>query len=400
MANPKYADLPGIAHDQPDIYETTDLPEADQTTTSVDQSDSVQQLTISATDAYEKFKDKKVDASETDFTDTIGHKKNAGYDIRSGNWEMLGDGSEEKETPQQRYQRLQHEMRELVEDINQMKETVQKETKDEQLSPTVLAKQVENLQHQLVDINMEKILGTAAIASLSDPHNALQKKLLTQLDGFKEQTISAKSKDKQSSSIGDITYELHLKPEIAKLDMTSKISDLEQRLKNLETIVGKDQQKLSPLAMQTNDKSVIAAIQLLSARTSLLDPSHLDQVEGRLIALQQRLLQISEKKSQIDDLEKQNKITELYDLLKRTEMLNVNVPVIMDRLLALKELHEQALQFSKALTQLDTVQQQITSSLKKDEKLLQTVQDVFAKNTEMFKNNMASLETRIAALKK
>ncbi|XP_067119337.1 dynactin subunit 2-A [Centruroides vittatus] len=402
MANPKYADLPGIARDQPDIYETTDLPEADQSTSSVDQSESVQQLNISANDAYEKFKDKRVDANSVDFSDTIGQKKSSGYDIRSGNWEMLGDSSEEKETPQQRYYRLQHEMRELVEDLNQMKVTIQKETKDQELSPATLAKLVENLQHELVDINMEKMLGTAAIASLSDPHNALQKKLLTQLEGFKEQAVTSKPKEKQPSSSGggDITYELHIKPEIAKLDMISKISDLEQRLKNLENIVGKDQQKLSPLALQTNDKSIVNAIHILSARTSLLDPTHLDQVEGRLVALQQRLLLISEKKTQVEDIEKQNKISELYDLLKKTEMLNVNMPVIMDRLLALKELHEQALQFSKALTQLDTVQQQITSSLKKDEKLLLTVQDVFTKNTEMFKNNMASLDARIAALKK
>ena len=30
MADPKYANLPGIAHDQPDVYETGDLPESEQ----------------------------------------------------------------------------------------------------------------------------------------------------------------------------------------------------------------------------------------------------------------------------------------------------------------------------------------------------------------------------------
>ncbi|CAG2069012.1 unnamed protein product, partial [Timema podura] len=32
MADSKYADLPGIAKDQPDVYETDDLPESDQNT--------------------------------------------------------------------------------------------------------------------------------------------------------------------------------------------------------------------------------------------------------------------------------------------------------------------------------------------------------------------------------
>ncbi|XP_042910479.1 dynactin subunit 2-like [Parasteatoda tepidariorum] len=67
MANPKYADLPGIAHDQPDVYETTDLPEAEQGTFSisdviVDQCDSVQILNISPSDAHSKFKGKTLDA--------------------------------------------------------------------------------------------------------------------------------------------------------------------------------------------------------------------------------------------------------------------------------------------------------------------------------------------------
>ena len=30
MADPKYANLPGIAHDQPDVYGTGDLPESEQ----------------------------------------------------------------------------------------------------------------------------------------------------------------------------------------------------------------------------------------------------------------------------------------------------------------------------------------------------------------------------------
>ncbi|EDM16483.1 dynactin 2, isoform CRA_b [Rattus norvegicus] len=30
MADPKYADLPGIARNEPDVYETSDLPEDDQ----------------------------------------------------------------------------------------------------------------------------------------------------------------------------------------------------------------------------------------------------------------------------------------------------------------------------------------------------------------------------------
>lgn len=41
--NPKYAELPGFAHDQPDVYETDDLPEAEQALEPlVDESESVE----------------------------------------------------------------------------------------------------------------------------------------------------------------------------------------------------------------------------------------------------------------------------------------------------------------------------------------------------------------------
>lgn len=42
--NPKYAELPGFAHDQPDVYETDDLPESEQTLEQpmVDESEAVE----------------------------------------------------------------------------------------------------------------------------------------------------------------------------------------------------------------------------------------------------------------------------------------------------------------------------------------------------------------------
>ena len=50
------------------------------------------------------------------------------------------------------------------------------------------------------------------------------------------------------------------------------------------------------------------SIALLSAKTKLLDGGQLDQVEGRLSALTQRLNQIGEKKDSVDDQEKLSKV--------------------------------------------------------------------------------------------
>ncbi|XP_054723344.1 dynactin subunit 2-A-like [Uloborus diversus] len=405
MANPKYADLPGIAHDQPDVYETNDLPEAEQGTLSmsdalVDQCDSVETLKISPNDAYTKFKGKTLDSRGVDFTDGIGRSGKTGYDVRSGDWEMIGDHSQEKETPLQAYNRIQFETKQLYEQVNEMKVSSEKESESSQVPPAVLLQQIEQLQKELQNLHMEKVLGSEALSEMSDPLGALHKKLMAQVDAFKKQPVPEK-KTKTSSAVTEdtIKYELYVKPDQSKLEQASKLASLEQRLRNLESIIGPDKKKMSFLTSNTDGKSVTAAIGILSSKLNLLDAGYLDQIEGRLVLLHQCMQQVAEKRQQIEDADKQNRVAELYELAKKVDELSTSLPQVVERLVSLKELHEQALQFSKALTQLDTTQQQIANSLKGNEVLLKEVQATFVKNTEMIEANISSLNTRLSALK-
>ncbi|GFY39384.1 dynactin subunit 2 [Trichonephila inaurata madagascariensis] len=305
MANPKYADLPGIAHDQPDVYETSDLPEAEQGNLSLsdavmDQCDSVETLKVSPNEAFNKFKGKslmeKMLKSKalliiSDFTDGIGHGRKIGYDIRSGDWEMIGDHATEKENPLQAYNRIQFEVKQLFEQVNEMKESSAKENESLQVPPVVLVQQIEQLQKELQDLHMEKVLGSEALAEMSDPLGALH--------------------------------------------------NLEQRLKNLENVIGQDQKKLSFLTSNTDGKSVSAAISLLSSKLNLLEPSVLDQLEGRFALLHQSMQQAAEKKHEVEGAEKQNKIAELYELAKKVDDMSSSLPQVVERLVSLKELHEQ-----------------------------------------------------------
>ena len=66
MIDPKYAHLPGIDASQPDVFETSDLPESDQPDPaasssandqqSVDAADQIETLKVDVKDVYEKFK--------------------------------------------------------------------------------------------------------------------------------------------------------------------------------------------------------------------------------------------------------------------------------------------------------------------------------------------------------
>ncbi|KAJ9588244.1 hypothetical protein L9F63_018408, partial [Diploptera punctata] len=347
MADPKYADLPGIAYDQPDIYETADLPEADQNTDYYEEeTDSIERLHISASEAFTKFKGKSLDGKGIDFSDRLSKRIRTGYDARSGDWELVGTG--EKETPLQKYQRLQCEMKELIEEVSHLKETVKDEKSMEQTSSLLLSNQVEAVQKHLAELRLEETLGTDLITNLSDPQGAQLRRLLAQLESFKQGSISSVDKSSGStatSASGDagvITYELAYRPEHANLTQISRVADLENRLHKLETVVGSTSDKMARLSLDTQHKCLLEIAQLLSAKASLLDSAQLDHIEGRLTALAQKMDTIREKSAASpEDAERNQKINELYETVKKTEMLSQVLPQTLDRLLALESLHKQ-----------------------------------------------------------
>lgn len=215
MADPKYADLPGIARNEPDVYETSDLPEDDQAEFDAEEltSTSVEHIIVNPNAAYDKFKDKRVGTKGLDFSDRIGKTKRTGYE--SGEYEMLGEGLGVKETPQQKYQRLLHEVQELTTEVEKIKMTVKESATEEKLTPVVLAKQLAALKQQLVASHLEKLLGPDAAINLTDPDGALAKRLLLQLEATKN-TKGAGSGGKTTSG----------SPQIAALSLTNYILGL------------------------------------------------------------------------------------------------------------------------------------------------------------------------------
>jgi len=406
MAGPKYAGLPGIAFDQPDVFETCDLPESEQDYVSLDSghgTDAIETLHISATDAHSQFKGKILDAKHVDFSDRISYSRRRGYDARRVEWEVNGEG--EEETLVQKYQRLQCEINQLSQDVQTVKDDIP--CGDGTTSATELSKQVDGLNQTLVNLKLEEQLGTQLVQNISEPQVALQKKLVNLLESFKQTGLVAEKKSeekgKTSPPTGDgsaITYELYYAPEHAKLNQLARAAQLEKKIDRLETLIGNDSDKLSSLSAWTNHKSVLGAVQVLSSRLSLLEPAHLDHIEGRLHSVHTRMNSIAEKKQAIDDADKQSKVTELYELVKKSETLCSALPEVVDRLVSLEDLHEQAMQFSRSIKQLDSAQSQLTNALQSNTDLVSAVQDKFTANLQTIQTNVESLDNRINKLKK
>ncbi|XP_063283551.1 dynactin subunit 2 [Pelobates fuscus] len=403
MADPKYADLPGIARNEPDVYETSDLPEDDQAEFDAEEltSTSVEHIIVNPNAAYDKFKDKKVGTKCLDFSDRISKSKRTGYE--SGEYELLGEGSGVKETPQQKYQRLLHEVQELTEEVEKIQSTVKDSSAEEKLSPVALAKQVAGLKRQLVSTHLEKLLGPDATINLTDPDGALAQRLLSQLDVAKtkkgpEWKSPGKISTQETGNL--VTYELHCRPEQAKFSHSAKVAELEKRLGELEAAVHCDQETQNPLTVGLQGSSLMGTVEILQAKVNMLDVASLDQVEARLQSVLGKMNEIAKHKAAVEDADTESKVHQLYDIVQKWDSMSSTLPQVVQRLVTLKQLHEQAMQFGQLLTHLDTTQQIIANSLKDNTGALAMVQKAMKENLATVEDNFSSIDSRIKKLSK
>ncbi|XP_016097275.1 dynactin subunit 2 isoform X2 [Sinocyclocheilus grahami] len=403
MADPKYANLPGIASNEPDVYETSDLPEDDQAQFESEElcSDSVERIVVNPNAAYDKFKDKHVSAKGLDFSDRISKSRRVGYE--SGEFELLAEGCGVKETPQQKYQRLVNEIHELCQDVEHIQVTTKESSSEERLTPVALAQQAAQLKQQLVSAHLDSLLGPNAHINLTDPDGALAKRLLTQLEVARGVRSGAGAESKTAAPKGPdgvILYELHSRPEQEKFTESAKVAELERRLAELETALGSGSEKQGPLSSGVQGASLMDTIELLQARVGALDAATLDQVEARLQSVLGKMNEIAKHKAAIEDAETQNKVSQLYDVVQKWDAMATSLPQLLQRLLAVRELHEQAMQFGQLLTHLDTTQQMINNSLKDNSTLLTQVQQTMKENLLAVEENFSALDQRMKKLSK
>uniref|UniRef100_A0A674NMU4 Dynactin 2 (p50) n=1 Tax=Takifugu rubripes TaxID=31033 RepID=A0A674NMU4_TAKRU len=394
MADPKYANLPGIAFNEPDVYETGDLPEDDQAQFESEElcSDSVERIVVNPNAAYDKFKDKHVNTKGLDFSDRISRSRRVGYE--SGDFEILGEGCGVKETPQQKYQRLVNEIQELTQEVDAIQTATKECNAEERLTPVVLAQQAAQLKQQLVSAHLDSLLGPQAHINLADPDGALARRLLTQLEAAKGSRGGAPGDGKPAPAKGPdgvVLYELHSRPEQEKFTESAKVCRMNGSLcLHLQ----------GPLSTGVQGASLMDTIELLQARVSALDSTMLDQVEARLQSVLGKMNEIAKHKAAIEDAETQNKVSQLYDVVQKWDAMSTSVPQVVQRLVAVKELHEQAMQFGQLLTHLDTTQQMINNSLKDNNTLLTQVQQTMKENLLAIEENFSALDERMKKVSK
>ncbi|VDL94904.1 unnamed protein product [Schistocephalus solidus] len=380
------------ATDEPDFYESCDLPEADQRKEEVDVEQmlpkEIEQISLSVSDAHKRFENCKVDSKNADFSDDISVAGKVGYAVESS--EYLS-GAMDQESITQRFQRLQLEVRQLMNDAEAVGAQMKQADQSEPLSASELKQMASALSKQLSALQIEDMFGPNATVDLSGQEAILQKRIVEQINAFKPH-----EKPTKGAHQDHITYDLYMKPSLKGEPQNQKFLELDRRLERLEALLGQpDPTRLSSMTADTMGHGLLEAAQRLAARSSLLQPGHLDQIESRLVNLQTKLQSITEKRETIADADSQHKIAELYELVKKWDSLTTDLPQIVQRLQDLQTLHEQASEFSSSLASMELEQKRIDQNLDNYGKLLNQVQESVTETMKTFKDNIVVLDEKM-----
>lgn len=274
---------------------------------------------VSTKDSFNRFKAKYL-TGYVDFSDRISRRLRSGYDARSGIYEF-GCEDGEKETPIQKCRRLQLEIDELMNEIDELNtdSAISKEKKE---CYEAIGNVVNNAKKVLGSLRLEKVIGSEASLATADTE---MKKLLSQIDEYKKTNVSVPSSVTKTSS---------------ELVATTRIAELENKLHDIETTIGAHPEKMHRLSLALHSNNLLDAVQKISATAALLQPTQLDIIETRIANLASKMDAISvASRNLANDGNIDQKTIELYELAKRTEPISQLLPNMLQRMQALENLH-------------------------------------------------------------
>lgn len=274
---------------------------------------------ISTKDAYGKFKGKYL-TGYVDFSDRISRRLRSGYDARSGIYEC-GTDDGEKESPIQKCRRLQLEMDELMQELNDLNTSTDISKENKQCYEAI-GGVVNNAKKVLNNLRLEQVLGAEATTATSD---AEMKKLLSQIDEYKKSGTCAALPVKTSS----------------ELVTTTRIAELENQLHEIESIIGVEPEKLTRISMALHSNNLLEAVQKVSTVAALLQPTQLDMIETRIGNLANKMDTLAASTNKPNrDSSVDKKTLELYEIAKRAEPIAQLLPNMLARMQALENLHK------------------------------------------------------------
>ena len=210
---------------------------------------------------------------------------------------------------------------------------------------------------------------------------------------------------------GGLTYELFFNKALQKETGHSSLNALENRLYQLEQMVG-----LKSLDAAGGTHAVSAAgqpaplsdvVSRLEERVRLLDPKTLTRLQQKMELLNKEFETFTARRNQAkagrvaltEDIHRE-RLDKLFATVQQWAPVAETIPTLISRMQTLKALHEESALFSQRLFGLESMQEALHKMLQADEKALGNVQKSVAENIETVLANVAAVDQRIAEITK
>uniref|UniRef100_A0A915APQ8 Dynactin subunit 2 n=1 Tax=Parascaris univalens TaxID=6257 RepID=A0A915APQ8_PARUN len=352
--------VPVMSIQKEDVYETEDLPEAEQHMRYEEANENpeeVERIHIDMETALKRFKGRMINADHVDFSDSIARKRRTGYGSGAYVLEVVGPGVDETETIEQKFHRLNYELIELAEAIMTQKE------KSKENTSTVDESDVIAMLDTVRAVHLNK---TAPPAQIEDAS---------------ERGASATSITQWSNA-------------------ESRYLALESRLKRLEQLVTGGCDAIDEVTKKMSRTPLVETMEDLKMRIQLLHPTHVDGLHSRINQVLAKMKQAEEKKLEKMDSDFEEKVSNLYELMTKWDNTCVGLPAAVQRMYSLQKLHEQVQQFSTRLTHLVGTRAQLMKSLEGEQMAMFDFRQQTADALTKLTDDMEKINARIEALKK
>uniref|UniRef100_A0AC34QUS2 Dynactin subunit 2 n=1 Tax=Panagrolaimus sp. JU765 TaxID=591449 RepID=A0AC34QUS2_9BILA len=341
------------------IYESPDIPEVNDYQLPPEPAvEDIERIHIDVEQAKKRFAGRFITADGVDFTGN-DKKKLKGYNTGAYIIEFVGKEYPEAETVEQRFNRLQMEIAELEQDIQNGEEKSEPKMNLTKEHIQILAKQLEK-------VKFKETAGS-------------HKDVKTVKEGTNAKTAGS-HKDVKTVKEGT---NASFKPFNNIAADSVVITDFEARLNKLEQSLGVID--LSNPILTSG--SVAAAIDDLKTRVDSLNEAKLKSVEERLnnvVALQNQ--------SQSDEFTR--KVNELYEKVVQIQNSNDLLESVVLRLRTLAKLHEQAAEFSAKLNELFEMKNQSKEDLQNNKQILHEFQENLQQIVRDLKKDLYSVKTQ------
>ena len=323
------------------------------------------------------------------------------------------------ESPMERYQRLRVEMAEFENDIRAVESAVKSGKEDNNkivdgFLPKVKTG-INELMQQLASLEGKPGLGPLLLSQtnssiLHEIQNDLSNNIKNNIEELKQKGGGDSNDDSTKNVLNDTDRNQMLQH-----------AALEERINRLEKFLGSQNNSNSSSSSSSsnnnnnnnnnnnsnsinNNSSVLKILNDLEQKMNALTPGFLDSIHRRSKILAQELDAVSkkmkrygsEKKGETD--QEKEKIIKLYDKMAKYDYVSEEIPVIVDRLQSVERLHKQSLNFDQKLMQLEQAQLSCLEYLKRDEEILNNLEQSMLDNTTIMEKNINMLDQKFQNL--